>query len=166
MADHVDLVLRQWREHRPDLDVASMAVVARLSRAAQVVGNELRRTFTAHELDPASFDLLATLRRNDPERGLTPSELRQSAMVTSGAITQRLDRLVALGHVVRVPSRTDGRVVQVRLTPTGRDVIDAALEDHVRTLDRLVHGLETGERDQLAALLRRLLESHGDRSPE
>jgi DNA-binding MarR family transcriptional regulator len=162
VADHVDIVLAQWHEQRPDLDVASMAVIARLSRLSHVVTRHLRATFAAHDLDPASFDLLATLRRTSTAEPLTPTQLVRSAMVTSGAISQRLDRLEGRGLVSRLPAGHDGRVVHVVLTAQGRDLIDRALPDHVATLDRLVEGLPIGERAQLADLLRRLLTALGD----
>lgn len=139
-----------------------MAVIGRLSRLSQVVAVQLRRTFAGHGLDPASFDVLATLRRSDPIAPLTPAQLTHAAMVTSGAISQRLDRLESRGLVSRAPSRTDGRVVHVALTDQGRSVIDRALPDHVATMDRLLHGLTPSQRTQLADLLRALLSSLGD----
>ncbi|MGK5549006.1 MarR family winged helix-turn-helix transcriptional regulator [Streptomyces sp. URMC 127] len=164
MADHVDRVLEQWAARRPDLDVSPMAVIGRLSRLARIVDAELRRTFTAHGLDAASFDVLATLRRSDPPHSLTPAELMRSSMVTSGAITQRLDRLEARGLVSRSPSASDGRSVVVALTAAGRELIDAALPDHVATEARLLAALTEAERDALAASLGTLLQSLGDGS--
>jgi DNA-binding MarR family transcriptional regulator len=164
MADHVDLVLAQWSERRPDLDASPMAVMGRLKRLATLVDGELRRNFAAHDLDSASFDVLATLRRSNAEHSLTPAGLMRSSMVTSGAITQRLDRLEARGLVTRKPSETDGRGVQVTLTKAGLDLIDAVLPAHVATEDRLLAGLSTEERTQLADSLRTLLESLGDRT--
>lgn len=162
MADHVDHVLEQWAVQRPDLDVSPMAVIGRLSRLTQLVRGELGRTFEAHGLDPASFDVLATLRRSEPPHRLTPSELMRSAMVTSGAITQRLDRLQARGLVTRTASETDGRVVHVGLTAAGRTLIDRALPDHVATEHRVLAGLTAPELAHLADTLRTLLESLGD----
>ncbi|WP_112238073.1 MarR family winged helix-turn-helix transcriptional regulator [Kribbella monticola] len=164
MADHVDLVLAQWSERRPDLDASPMAVMGRLKRLATLVDGELRRNFAAHDLDSASFDVLATLRRSNAEHSLTPAGLMRSSMVTSGAITQRLDRLEARGLVTRKPSETDGRGVQVTLTKAGLDLIDAVLPAHVATEDRLLAGLSTEERTQLADSLRTLLESLGDKT--
>ena len=164
MADHVDLVLEQWGEQRPDLDASPMAVMGRLKRLAQLIDGELRRNFAAHDLDSASFDVLATLRRSNAEHSLTPAGLMRSSMVTSGAITQRLDRLEARGLVKRSPSETDGRGVLVTLTPAGLDLIDAVLPTHVATEDRLLRGLSGSERDALAGALRTLLESLGDRT--
>ncbi|QBS46598.1 MarR family winged helix-turn-helix transcriptional regulator [Nocardia sp. CS682] len=162
MTDHVDQVLAQWREQRPDLDVSPMAVLGRLSRLTQLTGVELRKTFAAHGLDAASFDVLATLRRSDPPHSLTPTELMHSAMVTSGAITQRLDRLEERGLVRRTPSESDGRGVRVFLTDAGHDVIDAALPDHVATEERILGPLTPKQRAALADTLRVLLESLGD----
>ncbi|MCU7820568.1 MarR family winged helix-turn-helix transcriptional regulator [Kitasatospora sp. DSM 101779] len=159
MADHVDTVLAQWARQRPDLDVSPMAVIGRLKRVVAALEPEMRRTFAAHGLDAASFDVLATLRRNGPDRPLTPAELMRSAMVTSGAITQRLDRLQANGLVTRSPSPTDGRVVLVSLTDEGLALIDGALPDHLATEERLLAGLDPAARDGLAATLRTLLET-------
>ncbi|MGW1142024.1 MarR family transcriptional regulator [Streptomyces zhihengii] len=166
MADHVDLVLGQWGAQRPDLDVTPMAVIGRLSRVSRLVGNELGKTFAAHGLDSASFDVLATLRRSGPEHRLTPAELMRAAMVTSGAITQRLDRLQARGLVTRTPSESDGRVVHVSLTEEGLALVDRTLPDHLATENRVLAGLSGADLGALAGLLRDLLESLGDTVPE
>lgn len=157
MRDHVDRVLEQWAAERPDLDVSPMAVIGRLSRVERRVGAELARTFAAHDLDRASFDVLATLRRSEPPHRLTPTQLMRSAMVTSGAITQRLDRLEARGLVARTPNEADGRGTHVSLTDDGRALIDRVLPDHVATEERLLAALTGAERDALASTLRRLL---------
>ena len=162
MADHVDLVVRQWGAQRPDLDVSPMAVIGRLSRASRLISVELGRTFGAHGLDRPSFDMLATLRRSDPPHRLTPTELMRASMVTSGAITQRLDRLQERGLVTRTPSESDGRGVYVALTDEGRALIDAALPDHIATENRVLSALSPDQRDTLVTLLRTLLESLGD----
>ncbi|WP_431676714.1 MarR family winged helix-turn-helix transcriptional regulator [Kitasatospora sp. KL5] len=159
MADHVDTVLDQWARQRPDLDVSPMAVIGRLKRLVMFIEPELRRTFAAHGLDTPSFDVLATLRRNGPDNPLTPAELMRSAMVTSGAITQRLDRLQTNGLITRSPSPTDGRVVLVSLTAEGLALVDRALPDHLATEQRLLAGLDAAGREELAATLRTLLET-------
>ncbi|GEL18881.1 MarR family winged helix-turn-helix transcriptional regulator [Pseudonocardia asaccharolytica] len=162
MPDHVDRILEQWAAERPDLDVSPMAVLGRLTRASLLVGAELRRTFSTHDLDAASFDVLATLRRSGPPYRLSPTELMRSAMVTSGAITQRLDRIQARGLVTRTPSDADGRGVHVTLTEDGRKLIDRALPDHVDTEHRLLAALTPAQRETLADALRDLLASLGD----
>ncbi|MBA3339665.1 MAG: MarR family transcriptional regulator [Geodermatophilaceae bacterium] len=139
-----------------------MAVIGRLSRLSRLIGAELSRTFDSHGLDSASFDVLATLRRSGPTYSLTPAELMRTAMVTSGAITQRLDRLQARGLVSRTPSESDGRVVHIALTNEGRSLIDRALPDHVDTENRLLAALTITQRIALAGTLRELLQSLGD----
>jgi DNA-binding MarR family transcriptional regulator len=162
MADHVDLVLGQWHAQRPDLDVSPMAVIGRLSRLSRLVDVELGKTFASHGLDRASFDVLATLRRSAPPHRLTPTELMRASMVTSGAVTQRLDRLEARGLVVRAPNENDGRGVVVALTDAGLDLIDRVLPDHLATENRLLGALSPTERSALADTLKQVLESLGD----
>ncbi|MEU0373724.1 MarR family transcriptional regulator [Streptomyces sp. NPDC006283] len=166
MADHVDLVLRQWGAQRPDLDVSPMAVIGRIARCHRRIDAELTRTFALHGLDRASFDVLATLRRSGPAHRLTPAGLMRSAMVTSGAITQRLDRLEARGLVTRTPSESDGRVVHVELTEEGLELVDRVLPDHLATENRVLSALTDAERRTLAGTLRGLLESLGDTVPD
>ncbi|MEU3274344.1 MarR family transcriptional regulator [Saccharomonospora sp. NPDC006951] len=161
MTDHVDHILGQWASQRPDLDVSPMAVLGRIKRFARVAEAEQNRTFAAHGLDAASFDVLATLRRNPPPHRMTPTELMRDAMVTSGAITQRLDRLQDRGLVTRGRNDADGRGVHVSLTKAGKTLIDKALPDHLATQQRILAALGTGERDNLARILRTLLESSG-----
>lgn len=139
-----------------------MAVLARLSRAARLVGAELARTFGEHGLDASSFDVLATLRRHPPPHRLSPTALMRSSMVTSGAITQRLDRLEARGLISRTTSTSDGRGVLVELTDEGRDLIDGVLPAHIDTEQRLLAALTPKQRAALADGLRTLLESLGD----
>lgn len=158
--DHVDTVLQQWADERPDLDLSTMGVIGRLSRLERLVATEQARTFARHDLDGSSFDVLATLRRAGEPWTLTPAELARSSMVTSGAVTQRLDRLEARGWVRRERSDLDGRSVRVVLTPAGLELVDAALPDHVATQQGLLAALPQAEQEQLAALLRRLLSSH------
>lgn len=162
MADHVDRVLAQWAEQRPDLDASPMAVIGRLKRLARIIEGELRTTFNDHNLDAASFDVLATLRRSPAPHHLTPAQLMRASMVTSGAVTQRLDRLEGRGLITRTRRADDGRSFHVALTDDGTDLIDKALLDHVATQDRLLAGLPHAQRDRIAQDLRDLLESLGD----
>ncbi|HEY1178749.1 MAG TPA: MarR family transcriptional regulator [Phytomonospora sp.] len=161
MTDHVDKILEQWARRRPDLDASPMAVCGRLTRLARLVTAEQGKTFAEHGLDRSTFDVLATLRRaGDPH--LTPAELMRAAMVTSGAISQRLDRLEERGLVTRTAAAGDRRVVEVALTDDGRDLIDRALPDHLATEERLLAALPADGRAELAATLKLLLESLGD----
>ena len=159
MTDHVDRILAQWAAARPDLDVAAMAVLGRLARAARLADARLGVTFAAHGLDAASFDVLATLRRNGEPFRLTPTEIQQSAMVTSSAIAQRLNRLERDGLVFRSPNAADGRGTVVSLTPAGRALIDRALPDHVANQEWMLAGLTDAQRADLATMLQALAES-------
>ncbi|MFD7831761.1 MarR family winged helix-turn-helix transcriptional regulator [Kitasatospora sp. NPDC059803] len=164
-ADHVDRVVAQWAAERPDLDVSPMEVIGRLKRLYRLMDAELNRTFGEHGLDAASFDVLATLKRSGPPYRLTPTGLMQSAMVTSGAITQRLDRLEARGLVTRTQSDQDGRSRVVGLTPEGHALIDSALPDHLATERLLLAGLDAPRTAALVDAMRTLLAALGD-SPE
>lgn len=159
MTDHVDRILEQWGDERPDLDHSPIGVIGRLSAAARLVDVELRRNFARHDLDGASYDVLATLRRSGPPYRLTPGELMRTAMVTSGAITQRLDRLEQRDLVRRTAATDDGRSVHVTLTPAGSALVDQVLPGHLATEERLLAGLDAGQRRDLAAGLSLLLRS-------
>ncbi|MEV7781135.1 MarR family transcriptional regulator [Kitasatospora sp. NPDC088351] len=162
MADHVDRVVKQWGAERPDLDVSPMEVIGRLKRLYRLVDAELKRNFADYDLDAASFDVLATLRRSGPPYRLTPTGLMRSAMVTSGAITQRLDRLEARGLVTRTPSGSDGRSRDVALTPEGHALVDRALPAHLSAERRVLAGLDAARTDALVDALRTLLAALGD----
>jgi DNA-binding MarR family transcriptional regulator len=154
--DAVDRLLAQWRRERPDVDPSPMAVIGRISRVARRVDLAQRATFARFDLDPPAFDVLATLRRSGAPFSLTAGDLMRTAMVTSGAITQRLDRLEGRGLVRRGPHPGDGRVVLVTLTDTGRTLVDRVLPDHLATEERLLAALSAEQRATLAGLLRTL----------
>jgi DNA-binding MarR family transcriptional regulator len=159
--DALDRILEQWRAERPDLDCSPMGIIGRISQLQREVNLAQRATFARHGLDVPSFDVLAALRRAGPPYQLTPTELMRTALVTSGAITQRLDRLEERGLITRERSRDDGRAVVVSLTDAGRQALDAALPDHLDTERKLLDGLSDDDREQLAGLLRRLLVTLG-----
>ncbi|MEV6770984.1 MarR family transcriptional regulator [Nocardia sp. NPDC051030] len=162
MPDAVDLITAAWRQQRPDVDVSPMEIMARLTRLSRILDHEFRTFFAAHKLEFWEFDVLATLRRSNDENGLTAGALNKAAMVTSGAITNRLDRLAAKDLVKRIPDPTDRRAVRVHLTPKGRALVDELLPLHVANEQRLLKDLDASDRDQLAGLLRALSESFGD----
>jgi DNA-binding MarR family transcriptional regulator len=159
--DAVDQILAQWERERPDLDCSPMGIIGRISQLQREVFLAQRDTFSRHGLDAPSFDVLAALRRAGPPYQLTPTALMRTALVTSGAITQRLDRLEERGLITRERSESDGRAVVVTLTAAGKAALDAALPDHLETERGLLDGLSTADRDQLADLLRRLLVARG-----
>lgn len=155
--DHVDGIQAAWARARPEVDTRAAGVVGRIGRAGRLLDTGIAKNFESHGLSRGSFDVLAALRRSTPEQRLSPTELYQSLMRTSGAMTHRLHRLEAAGLVARVPDPRDGRSMLVELTPAGHDLIDTVLEEHLATERRLLSALTTGEQDALAGLLRKLL---------
>ncbi|MGF1425274.1 MarR family winged helix-turn-helix transcriptional regulator [Kitasatospora sp. LaBMicrA B282] len=160
--DAVDDVIDQWQRERPDLDPVPMSLIGRINRFQNHVAVSLREYFSPHNLDLSEFDVLATLRRSGEPYELSAGTLLKSAMVTSGAITNRVDRLSAKGLVERHPSPTDRRAVLIRLTPAGRTLVDDILQGHIENEEQLISALSPEERTQLGALLRKLLASRGD----
>jgi DNA-binding MarR family transcriptional regulator len=159
--DAMDEILQQWAAERPDLDCSPMGVIGRISQLQREVFLAQRATFARHGLDAPSFDVLAALRRAGPPYQLTPTALMRTALVTSGAITQRLDRLEEKGLITRGRSDVDGRAVVVTLTDAGRTALDTALPDHLETERDMLAGLTDDERALLAGLLRRWLVTLG-----
>lgn len=162
MEDQVDAVLAQWRRERADVDPAPMGVVGRIQRSNRLLERGLRREFARHGLQLWEFDLLATLRRSGAPYELTAGALTGSAMITSGAVTNRVDRLTASGLVTREVDPDDRRSIVITLTPAGRELIDKILSDHLANEQRLLGSLSPAEQQQLADLLRTLLLGLGD----
>jgi DNA-binding MarR family transcriptional regulator len=161
MADHVARVMEQWARERPDLDVSPQGVIARLHRIALRLTDELVEVYAAHGLGEGEFDVLATLRRQGPPYALTPGELSAQTMVTTGAVTKRVDRCLARGWVTRQVSADDGRGRVVALTDAGRRLIDGAFTAHLANEHRLLEVFSPAERDVLAGLLQRWAEQLG-----
>ncbi|MBI4939754.1 MAG: MarR family transcriptional regulator [Actinobacteria bacterium] len=159
--DVVDAVAAQWRAVRPDVDHSPLEVVARVSRLSRLVDRRLGENFARHGLEDWMYDVLATLRRGGPPYTLTPTELVRQAMVTTGAITNRVDRLEARGLVERVPG-TDRRSVPVRLTAAGLALVDEVVAGHMALEDALLSALPAGRRAELADALRTVLVALGD----
>lgn len=155
--DEVDDLVDAWRGQRPDLDVAPLHVLSRVSRLARHLDIARRSAFARHDLESWEFDVLSALRRAGPPFQLTPGALLRATLVTSGTMTNRIDRLAASGYVTREPDPRDRRGVLVTLTGAGRDVVDAALEDLLKGERKLLAGLNTAQREALTGLLRTLL---------
>jgi DNA-binding MarR family transcriptional regulator len=152
-ADHVARIWEQWARERPDLDTTPMGVIGRLHRLADLLDAELAPVFAGHGLTDGEFDVLATLRRAGPPYELSPGALAASTMVTSGAVTKRVDALRAAGLVERRPDPADGRARIVRLTAAGRARVDDVVTEHVAKEHRLLAGLDERQRAALASLL-------------
>jgi len=142
-------------------ETLSILVIGRIHRIAAALTPELVEVYGRHGLGEGDFDVLATLRRQGAPYSLTPGQLGERTMVSSGAVTKRVDRLAAKGLVERRPSASDLRSTRVVLTPRGRKVIDAAMDEHVSNEARLLAGLDPRERAQLADLLGRLAATLG-----
>ncbi|GGS34896.1 MULTISPECIES: MarR family winged helix-turn-helix transcriptional regulator [Actinokineospora] len=162
MGDHVDRVLRQWAAERPDLAAAPMGVVGRVQRASRLLERGLTENFARHGLQLWEFDILGTLRRSGPPYRLTAGALSASSMVTSGAITNRIDRLVARGLVTRETDPGNRRSVVITLTESGWTAVEDVLEHHVSHEERALSCLNADEQRELARLLRKLLIGLGD----
>ncbi|WP_424932464.1 MarR family winged helix-turn-helix transcriptional regulator [Amaricoccus macauensis] len=155
--DHVAKILAQWRQERPDLDVTPMGLIGRLSRVHNHLAAEHAGLFARHGLNTSSFDVLATLRRAGKPYALSPSTLIAWTMVSSGTMTNRIDRLEAAGLVERRANPEDGRGSVIALTETGLALVDEVATEHVANQHRMVEGLSPDEIAQLDALLGRWL---------
>ncbi|GIB26034.1 transcriptional regulator [Vibrio cholerae] len=153
--DKVDAILAQWRSVRPDLDFSSMGVVGRLRQTNGIWKTKLDQVFDGFGLSCIEFDILATIRRNDRE--ITPTELYQTLMLSSGAISTRIEQLVQRGLVQRVASEQDRRSCKVTLTEQGIELVDQALNTHVANVDGMLSVLTEQERKQLGQLLKKIL---------
>lgn len=156
-ADDVDGVVAAWRRERPDLDVSPLEVLSRVSRLARHLDLARRQAFAEHGLEQWEFDVLSALRRSGEPYRLTPGDLIRETLVTSGTMTNRLDRLAARDLLVRQASPHDRRAVLVTLTDEGRRLTDRALVALLEGERELLAGLADEERTELAAYLKRLL---------
>jgi DNA-binding MarR family transcriptional regulator len=157
MSDEVDGLLAAWQRERPELDVAPLAVLSRVSRLARHLDRARRAAFAEHGLEVFEFDVLAALRRAGSPYVLSPGQLLAQTMVTSGTMTNRVDRLEDRGLAQRMPDPADRRGVHVRLTPRGKERVDAALADLLSREQELLSALSQPDQESLSGLLRRLV---------
>jgi DNA-binding MarR family transcriptional regulator len=155
--DEVDDLVAGWHAERPDLDVSPLQVLSRLSRLARHLDRARRAAFAAHGLEPWEFDVLSALRRQGPPYQLSPGALLHATLVTSGTMTNRIDRLAAAGLVSRHRDPLDKRGVLVALTERGKADADAALAGLLERERELLAGLDPAQQAALADLLRLLL---------
>lgn len=155
--DEVARIVAAWRRERPDLDVTPLEVLSRVTRLSRYLDRQRAAAFSGSGLEPWEFDVLAALRRTGPPNQLSPGTLIAETLVTSGTMTNRIDRLAARGLVRRLRDPDDGRGVLVRLTEPGRKRVDSALASLLDRERLLLADLAPGERAALAALLRRLV---------
>ncbi|MEV6199643.1 MarR family transcriptional regulator [Streptomyces sp. NPDC051771] len=168
MSDAVDAIIRQWAEERPDVeeDLWPVELFARVQRLYRVVEKSAKAAAAAHGVEYGEFDVLTTLQRSGPPYALTAGALLKAAMVTSGAITNRIDRMEAKGLVERIRDDGDRRTVRIRLTDHGHDVTRAAFADHLANYGRLLADVDRDLVGRTGDGLRQVLEALGDTAIE
>lgn len=154
--DAVDFMLAEWQRECPDIDASGMAVFGRLHRAYYRYQDELARVFGSFDLTIAGFGILASLRRAGAPYRRTAGELADGLLVTTGGITQRVDKLESAGLVERERDSEDRRVVYVQLTEKGVDFVERVGSEHFANENRMLSGLNREDRERLADLLSRL----------
>lgn len=157
MRDEVDELIEAWARERTDLDLEPVAVFSRITRLARHLDLARREAFTEHAIESWEFDVLAALRRAGAPYELSPGRLLRETLVTSGTMTNRVDRLTARGFVERYPDPDDRRGVIVRLTLEGKTAVDGAFEALLEAEQALLADLPARDQKKLAALLRTLL---------
>jgi DNA-binding MarR family transcriptional regulator len=155
--DAIDRVIHQWATVRPDLDVSSIGVVARLGRLRVLIDEELDRFFAEHELTKPTFSVLVALVRIDQPEGVSQRRLADEMRLTPGTVSARLDRMVGDGLVARVPDPADKRGSLVSLTERGREVFEVVVPPYLAYEQRLLASLTADEHEMLAGLLRKLV---------
>ena len=156
--DRAEKAAQQWRKERPDIEVAPMVLLGRLQEAALVIARDkLNPLFAEHGLQPGEFDVLATLRRSGAPYSLTPTALYNTAMISSGSMTNRIERLEKAGLVSRNAHPTDGRGSLVALTDAGLALIEDMIGAHVKNQKTILRTLSKTEQTQLSVLLQKLL---------
>lgn len=155
--DRVDRILSQWAQERPDLDTEAMGILGRMKRLTTHLAREVEQVLQQHGLSSSSFDVLATLRRSGAPYRLSPGDLLEMTMVSSGTMTNRIDQLEKAGLVERVVNPEDRRSVLIALTDKGFGTVDLAVGAHVSNQQRLTATLSSGEKAELDALLRKFL---------
>lgn len=155
--DEIDRIVEEWNRERPDLDVSPTHTLQRITRLGLLQAASFARVFARHGVSFGEYLVLAALRRAGPPYRMNPTRLFNSVILSSGAMTNRLDRLEAMGLVERQPDPSDRRGRLVALTEAGRKLVDLAVTDHLENEERLLSALNGREREQLAKLLRKLL---------
>jgi DNA-binding MarR family transcriptional regulator len=155
--DDVDGLVQAWRRERPDLDVSPLEVLSRVLRLARHLDLARRAAFDDHGLEVWEFDVLAALRRAGPPYTMSPGQLLLQTLVSSGTMTNRIDRLAARRLVERQRDPDDGRSIQVQLTSAGQARVDDAMADLLQREREILEPLSERQRATLATLLRSLV---------
>ncbi|MCQ4213027.1 MULTISPECIES: MarR family winged helix-turn-helix transcriptional regulator [Streptomyces] len=166
MSDFIDQIVEQWETERPELadDLWPVQVLGRIQRMQRILDRSFKVFYAEHGLEAGEFDVLTTLRRSGPPYALTAGTFLKAAMVTSGAITNRIDRMEKKGLVERVRDGADRRTVRIHLTERGRELTESVMAAHLRNYAELLDVLDRDECERIAGGLRKVLEAHGDTS--
>ncbi len=162
MTDEVDQLVAAWRRERPDLDVSPLEILSRVTRLAKHLDIARKAAFGEVGLELWEFDVLAALRRAGDPYALSPGQLATQTLVTSGTITNRVDRLEQRGLVNRERDPNDRRGVRVVLTDQGRKLVDEALTDLLERERMLLEDLNNAQQTSLAKMLRTLVSPFDD----
>lgn len=161
--DKIDTITAQWRAERPDLaqymsdGLVAMALIGRLKNSAMLIERQLESVFLEFGLNSGEFDVLATLLRSGKPYTLSPTELYQAMMISSGTMTHRLKRLEQQELITRTPNPEDSRSLLVRLSPKGYELINQAIIAHITNESAILAGLKDDEKQALDKGLRALI---------
>ncbi|TKE99401.1 MarR family transcriptional regulator [Vibrio kanaloae] len=158
--DAIDRVVEQWAKEKPELETEPMAMMGRIMRIAKYMETQVAEIHKKYDMKLGEFDVLATLRRSGKPYRLTPSELIGSMMLTSGAMTNRLDKLEAKGLISREHSKEDRRSVSVQLTKDGLILIDQMMTEHVEMQKKLVKSLSASQKKNTNQILKTWLSAY------
>jgi DNA-binding MarR family transcriptional regulator len=155
--DGIDPIIEQWKVEKPQLDIGAMAIIGRLKRCHTLMQPQLNKVFERHDLSFWEFDVLATLLRSGSPYCLAPTELFSTLMVTSGTMTHRMTQLEKRSLIERVANEHDARSKLVKLSPTGFDIINKAVDEHVQNEKYILSNLNPQQQTQLDSSLKDLL---------
>lgn len=163
-SDSVDRIIQAWRKRDPNLDSSTLQVTGRLMLCAAYYERAVGKVLEGFGLSVADFDVLNTLRRVSDQRGCRPSDMARSSLITTGAMTSRLDRLERTGLIRRTPDPTDRRGLVVRITPQGSKLAGQALDELITTNQAFLEPLNRQQRKAIASAFKQLLLHHEPRS--
>ncbi|WP_271767793.1 MarR family winged helix-turn-helix transcriptional regulator [Aquimarina algiphila] len=155
--DIIDTLITDWKQERPDLDASAMLIVGRVLKLGKTLEKRASKALRSSDIHYTDLDVLATLRRSGKPFELTPTQLMQSVLITSGAMTALLDRLVRLNLIYRSPDQNDGRVKLAGLTKKGIKTIDKAIEKRFEEANEAVQVFDASEKDTLSRLLKKMI---------
>lgn len=167
--DFVDTLIAEWLDTVPSLDLSGLPIIARIVRMSHYISQFVDANFSRYNLNVGEFEVLAALARN-PDRQLSPKDLQKKILISSGGLSNRINRLEEKKYIVRMPDPSDRRGVIVKITPEGRKLTLEAVVTHVAIEKALIQGLEAKDQDDLAKLMKKLIQSQktdlNDTSPQ